>query len=802
MYNRLNILGYGNAHLGWAEGLGLWTAGFTAQPDFQIDQITALTFEPLSKQGFVFAIEDDDFAGGINTTGSIIEGGDAIAGRIDFTEDTDWFQFDGVAGQQMVITVHSSRYLTLSLTLYDAVGDFASIGAVISFENDTVTLTFTADVSAVYYVEVYGSAASATYTIELDNVDDDFAGDITTTGQLTLNSAISGSFEALGDEDWFAFTADAGTVYSFLIEGQAIFDNLPTITIYDDNGDSFNAQQVVAGDSSTGYLVILDTQISGNYFFGLAGGSIDGNAFNYSVTMSQSQNDDYDGGVTTDGVITDGQTINGNLDFSDDTDWLAFTITAGQLVEFDLAASDTDGFILRIFDASGTELSVGGDLVLGRNGVSLSRVIDTAGTYYIEIASQFSQPDVTNYSLSYSAITDDYTNNIQTTGVIVPDGSVTGITEVTGDQDWFAFTINAGDSVHFTIEVENELAYTLNIYDANGDIVVTGLGDVPRGVFFNAAESGTYYVGTESGAFGSTSGLSYTISREDVADLHAGDTSTAGRIEIGGAARGTISSADDRDWFEITAEAGQIIELRDLALEASYEFNLYDSNGNFQLTYTGPIEVLVAGTYYIEVRFPFGEVTQPLHYNLFAFAPDEALTLSGASDHFIGTSANETIFGGDGDDVINGGLGDDTLVGEAGADIFVITFGGGNDTVIDFENGIDRLEIGDLAYNFGALKIVQSGADTIIYTGSATVTLENTQAADIDASDFSFRMYSSARPRIEKSEAQEDLDVSDIAAFLTDITPNTSPKLAMPQEDGAYAEMINEVDAYGWFDLY
>ena len=63
------------------------------------------------------------------------------------------------------------------------------------------------------------------------------------------------------------------------------------------------------------------------------------------------------------------------------------------------------------------------------------------------------------------------------------------------------------------------------------------------------------------------------------------------------------------------------------------------------------------------------------------------------NDILIGENGNDLLFGGDGRDVLAGGNGNDLLDGGAGADIFQFGKGGGQDTVSDFEVGVDRLAL-------------------------------------------------------------------------------------------------------------
>ncbi|XGV87868.1 MAG: calcium-binding protein [Limnothrix sp. BL-A-16] len=73
------------------------------------------------------------------------------------------------------------------------------------------------------------------------------------------------------------------------------------------------------------------------------------------------------------------------------------------------------------------------------------------------------------------------------------------------------------------------------------------------------------------------------------------------------------------------------------------------------------------------------------------FGNQQADTLCGGTgnDLLFGGRGADVLFGNSGDDVLSGDRGDDTLIGGAGSDRFVI--GEGTETILDFEDGIDRL---------------------------------------------------------------------------------------------------------------
>ena len=105
-------------------------------------------------------------------------------------------------------------------------------------------------------------------------------------------------------------------------------------------------------------------------------------------------------------------------------------------------------------------------------------------------------------------------------------------------------------------------------------------------------------------------------------------------------------------------------------------------------------------------------------------------------DTLKGNADNNMLIGLGGDDVLEGGAGEDTLIGGEGRDRFTIR-GGGNDTIVDFERGRDRLWA-DVEF-FSELRFVQSGSNALMQlesTGQTLATLKGIGAASIGEEDF------------------------------------------------------------------
>ena len=137
---------------------------------------------------------------------------------------------------------------------------------------------------------------------------------------------------------------------------------------------------------------------------------------------------------------------------------------------------------------------------------------------------------------------------------------------------------------------------------------------------------------------------------------------------------------------------------------------------------------------------------------------DDVLRGGGGNDLLFGGAGNDRLFGGGGDDVLRGGPGDDVLsgglgddiliggpgndrlIGGPGADMFVFQRNGGNDVVMDFQDGLDLLNF--RAFNFASKADVldlatQVGAGVAFaLPGGATVQLINFDINLLGADDI------------------------------------------------------------------
>lgn len=117
--------------------------------------------------------------------------------------------------------------------------------------------------------------------------------------------------------------------------------------------------------------------------------------------------------------------------------------------------------------------------------------------------------------------------------------------------------------------------------------------------------------------------------------------------------------------------------------------------------------------------------------------------LGGTGDDILfGGQQNDMLFGGDGNDRVKGDQGIDTLTGGAGADVFIFGKTFGFDTITDYEDGIDKIEISKKVFlNLTGVNagMTQDGGDVLITSLLGDVLrIQNVQMAQLTVADFTF----------------------------------------------------------------
>ena len=129
------------------------------------------------------------------------------------------------------------------------------------------------------------------------------------------------------------------------------------------------------------------------------------------------------------------------------------------------------------------------------------------------------------------------------------------------------------------------------------------------------------------------------------------------------------------------------------------------------------------------------------------YGREGADTLEGGpgGDLLRGGPGSDLLSGGPGADRLRGGPGNDSLHGGEGDDTFFVTRGSGDDTILDFGNGEDRINLAAFAdlRSLGDLDLQQQDSGVVIdlsARGGGTVTLQDVDMVDLMDAHFVFFM--------------------------------------------------------------
>ena len=494
----------------------------------------------------------DDYRSDTSTTGVVtVEG--SVAGEIDYPGDRDWFAVDLEAGRTYRIDLEGWR--TGAGTLYDPYlrGVHDADGNLIDGTTDNNLGTgynslvfFKADEDDTYYVSAGASAGASefslgTYTLSVtdvtDSITDDFAASTGTSGTVEVGGSTTGEIDYPGDRDWFAVDLEAGRLYRIDLEGRrtwagTLYDpylrgihdaegNLIDGTTNDDGGVGYNSR----------VCFIASAPATATYYVAAGAWLNEVGTYELWVRDVTPGPNDFAAGPETSGTVEVGGKATGEIDFAGDRDWFAVDLEAGGTYRIDLEGISTgagtlhDPYLRGVHDAGGNliDRTTNNDRGWGAN----SQVFFTADadrTYYVS-AGAFRDGEGT-YTLSVRDFTDDYRSDTSTTGVVTVDGSVTGKIERSGDRDWFAVTLEAGQTYRIDLEGRWTGAGTLydpclyGVHDADGVLLDDtrnydgGTGRNSQ-VTFTADTPGIHYVA--AGARGDWEGT-YMLSVEEVTD--------------------------------------------------------------------------------------------------------------------------------------------------------------------------------------------------------------------------------------------------------------------------------------------
>lgn len=241
-----------------------------------------------------------------------------------------------------------------------------------------------------------------------------------------------------------------------------------------------------------------------------------------------------------------------------------------------------------------------------------------------------------------------------------------------------------------------------------------------------------------------------TLGEETIRNRSVNDASSAGDDSVGGsylndtivgsAGDDTIDAWYGNDMITYVSGIDQIIggqgqDTLDLSQYTSDQVSFHNDGFDVIInTQDGSIEL------HYQVRYEVGHQATNIETLIFA---DVTLDDSGIRDRALTdqvTSGDDDIIGtllhGD---VLSTGAGNDIVTGFGGNDVFVFTPGDGDDTIADFENGIDLIRIIGGPNSFDDLKITEVNGDAIVpYSATDTIIFDGIAADLLSQDDFKF----------------------------------------------------------------
>ena len=492
-------------------------------------------------------IGTDDYAADTGTTGRLEVGGSTTGTH--YPGDRDWFAVDLQAGkhyefeQKGALTGDGTLGDTDISWIYDADGNIDhGRGLGKHGHGINARIIFTAREDATYYVETWADGpvlhSQGTYTLSAREILDDYAADTGTTGSLEVGGSIAGEVNIPYDRDWFAVTLQAGRTYRIDLEGLSTRAGTlysPYLHgVHDAHGVLLDGTTNDDGGAYENSRVTFEADATAIYYVAAGHRGADAGSYTLSVTdVTDGVLDDYSADTSRTGSLTVGGSATGEIDDEGDQDWFAVTLEAGKTYRIDLESHWTGAgtlylpYLRGVHDAEGNLLDVNAD----NNLFGISRMtfaVDAPGIYYVA-AGAYGDGEGT-YTLSVTDVTngppDDYEGGTSTTGSLTVGGVATGKIEYRGDNDWFAVTLEAGQTYRIDLKGSQTGAGTLydpylrGVHDAEGNLLDGTTNDNGGNfkyslVYFKADEAGPYYVA--AGARGDAEGT-YTLSVEEVTD--------------------------------------------------------------------------------------------------------------------------------------------------------------------------------------------------------------------------------------------------------------------------------------------
>lgn len=221
----------------------------------------------------------------------------------------------------------------------------------------------------------------------------------------------------------------------------------------------------------------------------------------------------------------------------------------------------------------------------------------------------------------------------------------------------------------------------------------------------------------------------------DTRDTRFDAVSAFDMAEIGGREYVFAAGADDGLSVMVLLPGGRLHHVA--TIEGSLDLPLAGITGIEVLATDAGARIFVttqSAPYLSEISFTLPNMGQT-HY---AADVNSTLTGSTGADILAGGAGDDSLTGGSGDDILLDGSGADTLTGGAGADDFLLSNDGQTDVILDFQAGIDRIDLTalDMQWDFSAIDVIERSWGVELHFGDEVIELHGFGGATLTASDI------------------------------------------------------------------
>ncbi len=324
---------------------------------------------------------------------------------------------------------------------------------------------------------------------------------------LGVPSTTRGGILAIGQSNFFSFSATAGTLYSIFTTAGTLTDT--ELWLYDTDGVTQLAYDDESGAGSAS-RILWTAPASGTYFLEVRDWQNNATG-TYTLDISEHVDDHSNTAVTATPIAID-STIDGWIESNADADFFSFTVTAGKVYRLYTTAGSLTDTTLRLYSTNGTT-SVGFDDNSGvGNASQLSVAFNTSGTFFLEVRDN-GDNNTGSYTISVEEYPDDHSHfPVNATPIGAPSTSG-GEINFLADRDFFSFS-GLQDVLYRIFTTTGTLTDTeLWLYDTNGVTELayndeSGVGSASQ-IIWSPPTDGTYFLAVR--AYQNSSVGTYTL---------------------------------------------------------------------------------------------------------------------------------------------------------------------------------------------------------------------------------------------------------------------------------------------------